>query len=94
MAQLSRFSAPNFRILTMATIVGDMGEDLDHGPHREDDLDEEPHADTIELDLIVPEASQNAGYDDNNEIQEVCSMNVTLSVQGTYDCQVPYNAIV
>lgn len=92
MAQLSRFSA-NFRIPTMATIVGDMGEDLDHASHQEDDLDEEPDADTIELDLIVPEASQNAGYDDNNE-KEVCSVNVTSTVQGTHNCQVPYNAIV
>ena len=56
----------------MASIIGDMGEDLNHGSHQEDDQDEEPNMDCIELDERVPESSHSSDCVDYNEIQEVC----------------------
>ena len=53
----SRFSAPNFRVPTIASIVGDMGEPLAHGL-RGGDQDEGLHSDDMPLDMMSPAASQ------------------------------------
>ena len=36
---MSRFSIPNFRVPTLASIVGDMDQSLEHGPSPEEDAD-------------------------------------------------------
>lgn len=56
-SHLSRFSMPNFRMPTIASITGDMGNYLDHGnPEIEDDIDNA----NVEVDVDV-EVDVNVG---------------------------------
>ncbi|THG93501.1 hypothetical protein EW026_g7750 [Hermanssonia centrifuga] len=75
----SRFSIPGFRVPTLASIVGDMGADLDHGPAEEvneetDDADVNArlgNEGTAAIDAVDELQSSVATMETIYEIQEV-----------------------
>ncbi len=69
----SQFSAPEFHSPTWASIVGNMGEDLDHGTAEMEGWDDSDAAEeTRALDAPSPERRSGAFITDNNdEVQEV-----------------------
>ncbi|PSR83280.1 hypothetical protein PHLCEN_2v5784 [Hermanssonia centrifuga] len=69
----SQFSAPEFHSPTWASIVGNMGEDLDHGTAEMEGWDDSDAAEeTRARDAPSPERRSGAFITDNNdEVQEV-----------------------
>lgn len=70
-SRLSQFSAPNLRVPTMNHIVGNLGEDLDHGPRTDPDeeVEEVQQLDHTRAEEEAPDVHSGSLQDD---VIQVC----------------------
>lgn len=73
MPRLSRFTVPNFQVPAIQTIVGNMGEPLEHGP-RNNEVEDTDTTRGVSLDIIA----------NGNEGLERSSAGVTATATGSF----------
>lgn len=89
-SHLSRFSTPNFRVPTLQSFVGNMGESLEHGTGHDEDKD-------AAVDILVPLTSTNGDASragpttteqcDGNGCNEVCGTTSNLRTTFSFVCR-------